>query len=237
MNRYSTQAHCLTGCSQRKQHFTLIELLVVIAIIAILAAMLLPALQSARERGRGANCTSNLKQLGTSITQYVDCSDNWLPWPFNKPNAGYKNYTWLGALYSAKCISGKNKNSAMYEKNGIESAKSVAEILACPTAAFTDKGWSNDYSSASADYGISNYVEYNTFSNYGCKFTNLKITSKKILLTETKGIVFNSIDETNTYGVQNRHAKKFNYLALDFSVHTVSRLTSGDQIKKYISNN
>ena len=63
----------------KKHGFTLIELLVVIAIIAILAAMLLPALQSARERAHQNNCTSNLKSLGTIATTYLD--DNRTFWP------------------------------------------------------------------------------------------------------------------------------------------------------------
>jgi len=55
--------------------FTLIELLVVIAIIAILAAMLMPALQQARERGKTASCQSNMKTLGIAISLYADSFD------------------------------------------------------------------------------------------------------------------------------------------------------------------
>ena len=60
-----------------RRSFTLIELLVVIAIIAILAAMLMPALQQARDRAKTINCVSNMKSLGTMFQLYADNNDGW----------------------------------------------------------------------------------------------------------------------------------------------------------------
>lgn len=62
----------------RRRIFTLIELLIVVAVIAILAGLLLPALNSARKKGRSVSCISNLSQLMKAHLMYADMQDQWM---------------------------------------------------------------------------------------------------------------------------------------------------------------
>ena len=125
------------GVKMNKKRFTLIELLVVIAIIAILAAILLPALQAARERAKGASCVNNLKQAGTLSQQYMN--DHRGFWYSGQPVEADRVNSWLfGGLHRGKYITLDDSEPKQWWVNPTGErftrlARSVPDFLRCPT--------------------------------------------------------------------------------------------------------
>ena len=100
-----------------EKSFTLIELLVVIAIIAILAAMLLPALQQARNRATSSKCVGNLKQLGTIAQQYIDDHQGFWPASHDTSGQGCNTRTWIFHLWCGKYFgAGPGATSTLTQK-------------------------------------------------------------------------------------------------------------------------
>jgi prepilin-type N-terminal cleavage/methylation domain-containing protein len=189
----------------RSQGFTLVELLVVIAIIAILSALLLPALARAKERARSTQCIDNLRQWGFAYRLYADDNEDYLPRRGQGVQALFqvdRPTDWFNALPPYFGLA----SFQQMVTNGTMPAAHSQSVFICPTA-------DNPGGTYFLPYGMNmNLSPWNL--SEPTKFGEVVKPSNVVAMADAPGPYSATFPSTRPYGVVARHSNHVNLLFL-----------------------
>ena len=186
----------------KQKTFTLIELLVVIAIIAILAAMLLPALNSARMKAYASNCAGNLKQHGTATAMYVDANRGFFPVDNVTGSAtgyGFAHWKWQLSSYLGINVEDQRTNSS----NAYQQAELAKGVFACPAFRPVDPTAMAAKPMYGGGYGWNGYVNDGT-SPVGMGYIGVHAHSSKV--TKPSDTICSADSSNNKTGDVGQHS-------------------------------